>query len=139
MTRFNLREPRHLLPEVPRPTADSVALAGVGAGLQNPAPPENVKIFLDLKIFADLIAPGDVANVGAEVLAAGAVLVRLEEGIVDGEEEDALPGPGVHHQLPEVARHRDLVLHQVHRTVVHLITNIEIKIFYQLAKKIFST
>ena len=86
----------------------------------------------------NLVAPSDVANVGAEVLAAGAVLVRLEEGIVDGEEEDALPGPGVHHQLPEVARHRDLVLHQVHRTVVHLITNIEIKIFYQLAKKIFS-
>ena len=71
----------------------------------------------------NLVAPSDVANVVAEVLAAGAVLVRLEEGIVDGEEEDALPGPGVHHQLPEVARHRDLVLHQVHRTVVHLITH----------------
>ena len=44
----------------------------------------------------NLVAPSDVANVRAEVLAAGAVLVRLEEGIVDGEEEDALPGPGVH-------------------------------------------
>ena len=44
MTRFNLREPWHLLPEVPRPTADSVALAGVGAGLQNPAPPDDINI-----------------------------------------------------------------------------------------------
>ena len=79
--------------------ADCVALAGVGPGLENSAPLCHI------------------AHILTHVVTSGGV---TDERIVEGHKHDALSSLGVNHQLPEVFGDRDLVLNQVHLSVIDL-------------------
>ena len=74
-------------------------LAGVGPCLEHSAPLGGVT-----DVLAQVVTPGGVAD----------------ERVVEGHEHNALPRLGVHHQLPEILGDWDLVIHQVHLSVIDL-------------------
>ena len=45
------------------------------------------------------------------------------EGVVHGDEHDALSGLGVHGELPQILRDWNLILHKVNFTIVDLVNN----------------
>ena len=94
--RFPLGEPGKFLSELLRGAADCEALPDLSSVLESSPP------------------PGGLADVGTEIRRLGDVW------IVDGDEHDTLACPGVHYQLPEILRHRDVVLSQPDFLVVNL-------------------
>ena len=96
---FNFGNPWNSFPQVCRLAADGVAFPGYGPCLQDPAP------------------SGLVADVGAEVVAPSDA---DHEGVVHGDEHDALSSLGVHNQLPQIFRDWNFVFHEINFLIVHL-------------------
>ena len=101
LTLFSSWKPWNLCSEIGRFTADSEALASVSSPLEEPEPS---------RLVADILTQVDTSGEMAD------------KWIVEGDEDNALPGVGVNNQLPQVFRNGNFLVDHEHILIVDLET-----------------